>query len=87
MFLPDGADFTVNDILNSFQYQKPTSAFRTKYDYDNLLYIVAGEVVNRVSGLSWADFVQSRIFTPLGMDNSVPTMSRLKKDANLALPP
>ena len=45
MFFPDGSDFTVEDVLNSFQYQKPVSAFRTKYDYDNLLYVVAGELV------------------------------------------
>jgi len=86
MIFPDGADFTIMDVLNSFQYQKSTSAFRTKYDYDNLLYIVAGEIVARLSGMSWADFVQSRIFMPLGMNNSVPTSSRLQENANLAMP-
>jgi len=86
MIFPDGADFTIKDVLNSFQYQKSTSAFRTKYDYDNLLYIVAGDVVARVSGMSWADFIQSRIFVPLGMNNSVPTNSRLQDNANLAMP-
>ncbi|WP_299214253.1 serine hydrolase [uncultured Aquimarina sp.] len=86
MIFPDGGDFTIKDVLTSFQYQKSTSDFRTKYDYDNLLYIVAGEVVARVSGMSWSDFVQSKIFAPLGMNNSVPTNSRLQKNANLALP-
>lgn len=86
MIFPDGADFTVEDVLNSFQFQKSTSAFRTKYDYDNLLYIVAGEVVARLSGMSWVDFVQTKIFMPLGMNNSVPTNSRLQENANLALP-
>jgi len=86
MLFPDGADFTIEDVLNSFQFQKSTSAFRTKYDYDNLLYIVAGEVVARVSGMSWADFVQTKIFVPLEMNSSVPTFSRLKENANLALP-
>jgi len=86
LFFPDGSDYTIYDVVNSFQFQKPTSAFRTKFDYDNLLYIVAGEVVNRVSGLSWADFVQTKIFKPLGMNNSVPINTRLVKNANLALP-
>ncbi|MGG6231528.1 serine hydrolase [Tenacibaculum sp. SDUM215027] len=86
MFFPDGSDFTIKDVVSSFQYQKPVSAFRTKYDYDNLLYIVAGEVVAQVSGMSWADFVQKRIFNPLGMSNSAPISSRLVKNANLALP-
>ncbi|MBK6267340.1 serine hydrolase [Marivirga sp. S37H4] len=86
LFIPDGADFTIKDVLNSFQYQKPVSAFRTKYDYDNLLYIVAGEVVARISGMSWVDFIQSRIFEPLEMNNSVATNSRLQENANLAFP-
>lgn len=86
MIFPDGADFTINDVLKSFQYQNSISAFRTKYDYDNLLYIVAGEVVARVSGMSWADFVQTKIFVPLGMNNSVPSYRGLKENANLALP-
>jgi len=86
MIFPDGADFTIEDVLNSFQYQKSISAFRTKFDYDNLLYIVAGEVVARISGVSWADFIQTRIFTPLDMNNSVPTNSSLQQNTNLALP-
>ncbi len=86
MFFPDGADFTIIDVLHSFQFQKPVSAFRTKYDYDNLLYIVAGEVVARISGMSWVDFVQTRILDPLGMTTSVPTSSMLGKNSNLALP-
>ncbi|SFT16288.1 CubicO group peptidase, beta-lactamase class C family [Zhouia amylolytica] len=86
MIFPDGADFTIKDVLSSFQYQQEVSAFRTKYDYDNLLYIVAGEVISRVSGMSWADYIQSRIFDPLGMKNSAPTASLLSKNENLALP-
>lgn len=70
MFIPDGSDFTVKDVMNAFQYFKPGSAFRTKYDYDNLLYIVAGEVIARASGMSYDSFIQKRIFEPLKMDNS-----------------
>lgn len=86
MFFPDGSDFTVKDVLNSFQYQKPVSAFRTKYDYDNLLYVVAGEVVARVSGMSWADFVEKRIMLPLGMTRSAGVYQSLKDQKNSALP-
>ncbi len=86
MFFPDGSDFSVKDVLNSFQYQKPISAFRTKYDYDNLLYVVAGEVVARVSGIPWAEFVETRIMKPLGMKNSVGVYQRLKDNSNVAFP-
>ncbi len=86
MFFPDGSDFSVKDVLNSFQYQKPVSAFRTKYDYDNLLYVVAGEVVARVSGIPWVEFVETKIMQPLGMQNSVGVYQRLKDNSNVAFP-
>jgi len=47
MFFPDGSEFTAADVVTSFQYFEPESAFRTKFDYDNLLYFVAGEVIAR----------------------------------------
>ena len=53
MIWPDGSNFTAQDIIQNLQYLKPVSAFRTQYDYDNLLYIVAGEVIRVASGLSW----------------------------------
>lgn len=86
MIFPDGGDYTIDDVLKSFQYQKAVSDFRTKYDYDNLLYIVAGEIVYRVSGETWAEFVENRIMKPLEMNNSVASYTRLQDKSNVALP-
>ncbi|MGK4567622.1 serine hydrolase domain-containing protein [Flavobacterium sp. 3HN19-14] len=86
MILPDKADFTANDIIKNLQYLKPVSAFRTKYDYDNLLYIVAGEVIHRVTGQEWAVFIENRIMKPLGMDKSAGTWERLKDTSDVIAP-
>lgn len=86
MTFPDGADFTIKDVLNSFQYFKSVSAFRTQFDYDNQLYIVAGEVIARVSGMSWEKFVQTRIMQPLKMDNSAASYATVKDKNNVAIP-
>lgn len=86
MFFPDGSDFTVDDVLKSFQYQEPVSPFRTKYDYDNLLYVVGGEVVARVSGMSWADFVENKIMAPIGMERSKGVYQRVADKNNVAFP-
>jgi len=86
MFFPDGSDFTITDVLNSFQYQQPVSAFRTKYDYDNLLYVIAGEVVARLSGMSWAAFVETKIMKPIGMERSAGVYQRVKDKSNVAFP-
>ncbi len=83
MLWPDGSYFTLKEIIHNMRYLKPVSSFRTKYDYDNLLYIVAGEVVARVSGMSWEEFVESRIMTPLGMGRSAACYKRLKDKSNV----
>lgn len=86
MFFPDGSDFTIDDIIACFQYFEPESEFRTKWDYDNLLYMVAGEVIARVSGMSWGEFVETRIFEPLGMNESYTSITKMTDRSNLASP-
>ena len=84
MFFPQGSDFTIDDLLSSFQHFKQESAFRTKWDYDNLLYLVTGELIARKSGMTWEAFVESRIFKPLGMDNTYGGLASIKDTSNLS---
>lgn len=83
MLWPDSSSFTREEIIHNLRYLKQTSSFRTKYDYDNLLYIVAGEIVRRVSGQGWDEFVESRIMQPLGMTNSAASLTRVKERSNM----
>jgi CubicO group peptidase (beta-lactamase class C family) len=82
MIFPDSTDFTVKDIIHNLRYLKPVSSFRSKFDYDNQLYIVAGEVIARVSGMSWEDFIETRIMKPLQMTGSFATFSHIKNTKN-----
>lgn len=86
MIWPGLNDFTLEDIIHNMRYLKPVSSFRTKYDYDNLMYILAGEVVARVSGMSWEDFIEKRIMEPLGMKRSAAAFGRLTECANIIDP-
>ncbi|TRX31131.1 serine hydrolase [Flavobacterium sp. ZT3R18] len=86
MIWPDGSNFTAQDIIQNLQYLKPVSPFRTQFDYDNLLYIVAGEVIHKVSGMSWCDFIENRIMKPLDMKNSAASFVRLKDTSNVIAP-
>lgn len=83
MFWPDSSNFTMKDIIQNLRYLKPVSGFRTKYDYDNLLYMVAGEVIERVSGKSWQAFVEERIMKPLQMTRSAGSYERLTDKVNV----
>jgi CubicO group peptidase (beta-lactamase class C family) len=65
-------DHTAEDMLRALRFFKPATPFRSGYAYDNILYIVAGLVLQRVSGLSWGDYVSRRIFAPLNMVDAVP---------------
>src|SRR5205807_8847596 len=54
------------EIARRLRYIKPATSFRSAYAYDNVLYLVAGQVIETVSGQSWEDFVQSRILARVG---------------------
>ncbi len=84
MIFPDSNDFTINELIHNLRYLKSVSGFRTKFDYDNLLYIVAGEIIARVTGKSWEEFVEERIMKPLEMNNSAGNFSRLNDRSNIA---
>ena len=55
------------DIVHALRYLKPSTGFRERFAYDNILYIVAGALVESVSGQSWEEFVRQNIFEPAGM--------------------
>lgn len=86
MMFPEGSNFTKKDIIHNLRYLKAVSAFRTKYDYDNNLYIVAGEVAERVAGIKWEDLIEQKIMKPLGMQSSAASQYRLKDRTNAVRP-
>ncbi|HEY9255340.1 MAG TPA: serine hydrolase [Stenotrophomonas sp.] len=60
-----------SDIVHALRNIEPATSFRSGYAYDNILYIVAGELTEAVSGQRWEDFVRERVFRPAGMVTSV----------------
>jgi CubicO group peptidase (beta-lactamase class C family) len=79
-------DFTRHDLIRALRFLKPVTSFRSQFAYDNLMYVVAGEVVAAASGRSWEDFVTARILEPLGMNSCAAASDRLHDRANLAEP-
>ena len=83
---PEPNEFTVSDIIFALRYFEPVSSFRSKYAYDNQLYIVAGEIIHRVTGKSWGEFVESRLMRPAGMKRCFADRIPRKQMKNLATP-
>lgn len=63
--------YTTKEVVERLRYVPLTNSFRAEYAYDNILFAVAGLVIEQVSGKPWADFVRDRIFRPLGMSESI----------------
>jgi CubicO group peptidase (beta-lactamase class C family) len=70
MFVPS-TNISRADMVRRIRHLKPASSFRSGFAYDNVLYAVAGQVVEAVSGMTWEDFVEARILAPLGMSSAV----------------
>lgn len=85
MFFPDGSNFTTADVIRNLRHFPFEAGFRSKFEYNNNLYITAGVVIERVSGLSWDDFIEQKILTPVGMTNSAASLHRLKQQDNVAM--
>jgi CubicO group peptidase (beta-lactamase class C family) len=72
------------EIAHRLRYIKPATSFRSAYAYDNVLYLVAGQVIEAVSGQSWEDFVATRILAKVGMAASDVRHSGAGEGGNVA---
>ncbi|MEO5830666.1 MAG: serine hydrolase [Rhodanobacter sp.] len=68
MLWPEPNAFTRADIIHGLRFIKPGYSFRSQYQYDNLLYVVAGEVAAVAGGASYETLMRREVFAPLGLD-------------------
>lgn len=85
-WLDDGTPFDRDEILRRLRYQKPAWSFRSRFGYNNQMFIAAGQIIPAVTGKSWDDFVKERFFAPLGMTSSSTSITALKNFDNVAMP-
>ncbi|HJR62774.1 MAG TPA: serine hydrolase [Gemmatimonadaceae bacterium] len=81
-----GSEFDRDEILRRVRYLEPSWSFRARFGYQNIMYLAAGQTVEAVAKKSWDDFVDERIFTPLGMTASSTTVRALDGVENVARP-
>ena len=55
------------EIIQRMAYIAPTTSFRSTFEYNNLMFLAAGQAAGKANGSSWEDVVQKKIFNPLGM--------------------
>jgi CubicO group peptidase (beta-lactamase class C family) len=59
-----------DEVLRRMRYRTAFNAFRNSYTYSNLMYALAGKVVEAAAGVSWREFIRTRLLQPLGMNRS-----------------
>lgn len=74
-----------SEAVSAFNALEQVSPFRSGFQYSNWNFSLAGEVIERLSGMSYEDFIQSRIFEPLQMQRTT-TKHTWKTANNFAKP-
>ncbi|MDI6698807.1 MAG: serine hydrolase [Candidatus Saccharicenans sp.] len=86
LMLWPASDLNRKEILRRVRYIKPASSFRTTYAYNNIMFVVAGELLERVSGMRWEDFVREKIQKKVGMEWSNTSCALVEREENVAWP-
>ena len=81
-----GSSYSDAEVLARIEKLPIVQGFRDQFGYQNLMYMVAGIVLERTTGRSWEQLVEERITTPLGMKDTRASLQRLPADAERAYP-
>jgi CubicO group peptidase (beta-lactamase class C family) len=81
-FMYFDSDLSTAEVREKMGKLKPMYGFRSKWGYTNCAFMTAGEIIPKVTGKSWADFITERIFQPLGMKNSLALSRDIKTAPN-----
>jgi CubicO group peptidase (beta-lactamase class C family) len=81
-------DLDRDEILRRVRHLRPEYSLRSTFVYQNIMYVAAGEVIARASGMSYPEFLRTRLFAPLGMTRTYPTFSAMSAagDPNVSRP-
>jgi CubicO group peptidase (beta-lactamase class C family) len=85
-FMYFDSDLTTAEVREKMGKLKPMYGFRSKWGYTNAAFMTAGEIIPKVTGKTWAQFITDSIFKPLGMNNSLALSKDIKMAGNRCLP-
>src|SRR5690349_16506113 len=77
---------STTEILKRVRLLDPAYPIRSGFIYQNIMYAAAGAVIEAASGKPWREMIQTRIFDPLGMTDTIPTAATLARHPDVASP-
>jgi CubicO group peptidase (beta-lactamase class C family) len=81
-----GSNYTREEVVQRIRYLPPASSLRSRYAYQNVMFVAAGQVIPAVTGRSWDDYVRETLLQPLGMMSSNTSVRKLVPGMNYATP-
>ena len=81
-----GSEKSAEEIYHSLQHLSPSTSFRSDWQYQNLMYMVAGKLIQKVSDQPWQAYLQDNILSPIGMHDVTYSIDQFKESSQLALP-
>jgi CubicO group peptidase (beta-lactamase class C family) len=81
-----GSTYTREEMISRIRFIEPASEFRTTYNYNNLMFLVAGEIIPKVTGKSWDEYLKTRFFKPMNMRATTTSIDNMDMTGNVAIP-
>src|SRR6266496_4803453 len=78
--------YSRDEIIRRIRFFKPSSSFRSRYGYQNIMFLTAGQIIPVITAKSWDDYVQEKFFVPLGMTRTTTSYKQLLVTPNIATP-
>ena len=78
------SNLTRKEVIEKMSHIKAQYEFRTRFGYTNAAFLTAGEIIPRVTGKTWEEFIKERIFDPLGMSRTLALSKDIPNATNAA---
>lgn len=85
-FMWYNSNYSRQELLQRARYLEPLYGFRERYHYNSLMFVIASMALEKATGKTWEEFVQTNIFNPLKMHSTHCSINELKKGRNVASP-
>lgn len=81
-----GSSYSRQEVVRRIRYSAIRNQFRIDFGYQNVMFLVAGLIIEKITGLTWDQFVKEKLFVPLGMQNSSTSITALQQPGSYAIP-
>ncbi len=78
--------YSREEVLRRVRFLKPAWSFRSRYGYQNIMFVAAGQIISSVTNMTWDDFIAQRLFAPLGMTRTNTSVKFLAGMDDVATP-